>query len=65
MMARLIHTYQNVIESLMSGTQPDRGCVKANALAAAYALDDAIVNNRPADTEKRLYDASVWLLATL
>lgn len=61
MMADIIKHYQDMID----GRTPDRESVRASAIAAAYALDDAIVNNRPTDTEKRLYDASVWLLSRL
>ena len=61
MMADIIKHYQDMIE----GRTPDRECVKASAIAAAYALDDAIVNNRTTDTERCLYDASVWLLSRI
>lgn len=57
----IIKNYQDMVD----GKTPDRECVKASAIAAAYALDDAIVNNRPTDTEKCLYDASVWLLTRI
>lgn len=60
MMNDIIKNYQDVIDG-----RPDRECVKASAIKAAYALDDALVNNRPTDTEKCLYEASVWLLSRL
>ena len=60
MMADIIKHYQDVIDGRI-----DRDSIKKSAIDAAYALDDAIVNNRPTDTEKRLYDASVWLLSRI
>lgn len=60
MMADIIKHYQDVIDGRI-----DRESIKKSAIDAAYALDDAIVNNRPTDTEKRLYDASVWLLSRI
>ena len=60
MMDDIIKHYQDMIDGGI-----DRESIKASAIAAAYALDDAIVNNRPTDTEKCLYEASVWLLSRL
>ena len=61
MMTDIIKHYQDLID----GRTPDREIVKASAIAAAYALDDAIVNNRTAYTERCAYDASVWLLSKI
>lgn len=61
MMNDIIKHYQDMID----GRTPERESVKASAISAAYALDDAIVNNRPTDTESCAYNASVWLLSRI